>query len=143
MKIKSIYLGGAMGCFKDTPHLMKQWRTNATHLLNEYAKFRDIKLEIVNPIDYYNFDEVRHQSEKEIMDFDLWQVVHSDLVLVNLDRIHDSPGTIIELYEAKRSGIPVIGFGDDSSLHPWIRECINRIESNLDKATEYINEFYM
>lgn len=143
MKVKNIYMAGAMGCFKDTPSLMKEWRNKATHLLNKYAEFKDTKLEIVNPVDYFNFDEIRHKTESEVMNFDLWQVIHSDLILVNLDNIHNSPGTIIELYEAKRSMIPVIAFGDDSNLHPWIRECINRIEDNLESAAKYINDFYL
>lgn len=143
MKVKSIYLAGAMGCFKDTPELMTEWRKQATKLLQHFTGIKDIKLEIINPVNYFNFDVKRHKTEIEVMDFDLWQVTHSDLILVNLDRVHDSPGTIIEIYEAKRNRIPVIVFGNSDNLHPWIRECINRIEDTLDDAVEYIYEFYM
>ena len=143
MKVKSIYLAGAMGCFKDTPELMTKWRYKATKLLNLCAKNKDIKLEIVNPTEYFTFDIIRHKSEKEIMEYDLWHVTHSDLILVNLDHIHDSPGTIIELYEAKRNKIPVVAFSDDFKLHPWINECISRVEDNLENAIKYIDEFYL
>ena len=145
MKVQSIYLAGAMGCYKDEPEKMNGWRLLATTILNSKANFKDVRLEIVNPVDYFNFEEPRrYKTQKEIFDFDLWQVVHSDLILVNLDRINDSAGTIIELYQANQiSKIPVVAFGDDSDLHPWIRECINRIEDDLDGAIEYIDEFYL
>lgn len=144
MKIRSLYMAGAMGCYKDEPEKMNGWRLDSITLLNSKANFKGVKLEIVNPVDYFNFEEPRkYKTQEEIMDFDLWQVVHSDLILVNLDRINDSAGTIIELYQAKLLNIPVVAFGDDSNLHPWIRECTNRIEDDLVGAVGYINEFYL
>lgn len=145
MKIKSVYLAGAMGCFKDNLEAMNGWRIKVTNYLNDYVDRIGRRLDIVNPVDYFNFIEPRkYKTQKEIMDFDLFHVKRSDLIIVNLDHINESAGTIIELYQANKiSDIPVIAFGDNSNIHPWILECINRIEPDLQSAIEYINEFYL
>jgi len=39
--------------------------------------------------------------------------------------------------------IYVVGIGDDTNLHPWIKETCNRIESNYFLAAEYIVEYLL
>lgn len=68
--------------------------------------------------------------------FDLRKVRRSDVILVNLNNIRKSIGSCIEVYEAYKSNIPVIGFLDDklpideltALIHPWIYFCVDRIE---------------
>ena len=140
----SIYLAGAMSgkSFDE----MNTWRVEIKNMLTHMASYYDCDVKVTNPIDYYNFKEKRHKLEKEVMQFDLSLVKKSDIVIVNLNGINTSIGTSMELYECYRSNIPVIAFGSDEeyeNIHPWIKECITRYESNMEDTATYIKEFYM
>ena len=140
----SIYLAGAMS--SKSFDEMNTWRVEIKNMLTHMASYYDCDVKVTNPIDYYNFKEKRHKSEKEVMQFDLSLVKKSDIVIVNLNGINTSIGTSMELYECYRSNIPVIAFGSDEeyeNAHPWIRECITRHESNMEDTATYIKEFYM
>ena len=141
----SIYLAGAMSNCKSFED-MNTWRVEIKNMLTHMASYYDCNIRVTNPVEYYNFIEKRHKSEREVMQFDLSLVKKSDVVIVNLDGINTSIGTSMELYECYRSDIPVIAFGTDEeyeNTHPWIRECITRHESNMEDAATYIKEFYM
>lgn len=141
-KIK-IYLAGRMSGLSYTQ--MNSWRIDVSNKLHEVAELLDVNLNVINPVSYYNFETPRHQSEREIMQFDLNMVKKSDIVVVNLDGLNKSIGSCIELYEAYKSNIPVIALGevyDYGVQHPWVRECITRVEKDIDSLTKYIRDFY-
>lgn len=125
---------------------MYGWRNQLKNMLLDVAKLRGQKVHILNPCDYYNFKEVRHQSESEIMDYDINHVITSDIVVVNIDGLNTSDGTKIEIHRAWLEGIPVIAFGEKDifvEMHPWIKRCVTRIEKNMSDVCDYISEFYM
>ena len=96
-----------------------------------------------NPVKYYNFEEVRHRSEREIMEFDLNALRNSDLVIVNFND-PSSLGTCAELAIAKELHIPVIGINiSNQELHPWLIEFTTRMCDSLREAVEYTAEFYL
>ena len=96
-----------------------------------------------NPVDYYNFEEKQHKSEREIMEFDLYNLRNSDLVIVNFNNIW-SIGTAMELMLAKEMHIPVIGWNpNDEVLHPWLKECVTRLCDNLREAVEHVVSYYL
>lgn len=142
----TIYLAGKMTGLNLEE--MNNWRVQLTSLLEDCAKCIDVPITVINPVNYYNFDEPRHQSEAEIMQFDINKVRNSDVVIVNLKGLSTSIGTIIELYEAKKLNIPVIVYNpfgnmDYSQLHPWIQCCVTRVENNMSDIKEYVRDFYM
>ena len=125
---------------------MSEWRIKMSDLLEEMADICNCDVEVINPVEYYNFVEKRHQSEREVMQYDLNHVKTSDIIIVDLFGINSSIGTCIELYEAHDRNIPVIAIDliqkyDD--VHPWIKECITRVENSYENAAEYIRDFYM
>ena len=140
-----IYLAGKMSglSFED----MFNWRQEIAKKLKQLAFDFDKPLNVINPVLYYNFVEKRHQTEIEVEEFDLAHVISSDVVIVNLDGLNDSIGTIIELHDAHyHHKIPVIAFGDWQSydkLHPWIKNNITRVETNIDDMITYIRDFYL
>ena len=67
----------------------------------------------VSRTDFYEIGKNYHQSETEVMRFDLRMVRESDIVLVNLKDLHSSLGTSDEILYAFISGKPVIGFIED------------------------------
>lgn len=146
MKELNIYLGGKMaGLSFDA---MNEWRRKIKSLLLTCADEKGVKLDVVNPCDYFSFEEKRHQNEAEIMQFDLNKVRNSDIVIVNIADLNTSIGTAIELYEAKRLNIPVIAYNpfgevDYSKIHPWLQCCITRVEDYMNDVKDYIRDFYM
>lgn len=126
---------------------MSGWRIEIKEQLLDAADVSGCRLQVINPVDFYNFEEKRYQSEEEVADYDLAHVVSSDLIIVNLDGLNSSDGTKIELHDAKyHNRIPVIAFGDRKlyeSLHPWIKRNITRVEKNMEDAVKYVKDFYM
>ncbi len=140
-----IYLAGKMGglSFRE----MNDWRDDAFQKLLKQSEMYSAKLDVINPVLYYNFEEKRHQTEIEVEEFDLAHVISSDIIIVNLDGLSNSVGTIIELHDAYyHHKIPVIAFGDKelyNNLHPWVKNDITRVENNIDDVVAYIRDFYM
>ena len=96
-----------------------------------------------NPVDYYNFEETRHKSEREIMQFDLNGLRNSDLVIVNFND-PNSIGTTAELAIAYDMKIPIIGINkDNQELHPWLVEFVSRMCNDLREAVAYTVDFYL
>lgn len=143
-----VYLAGAMSCYFNTEQhdYPKQWREDVKKYVKEL--YDDITL--VSPTDYFEIGKNYHQSESEVMRFDLRMVREADIVLVNLKDLHSSLGTSDEILYAFISGKPVIGFLDDESdvknIHPWKVEQIDRIETGKDamkNAIDYIYKYYV
>ena len=126
---------------------MNEWRVLLKNRLNVAAENTGYNLTVINPVDFYNFEDKRYQSEIEVQDFDLAHVITSDIVIVNLEGLSSSDGTKIELYEANYNRkIPVIAFGERmlyEDLHPWIKNSITRVEDNPQDVVNYIRDFYM
>ena len=145
MNVK-IYLAGKMNglSYED----MNAWRKEIKEKLKEITYYTTISnVTVINPVDFYNFQEVKHQNDIEVQNFDLNHVVSSDVIVVNIDGLSDSIGTIIELHDAYyHNKIPVIAFGDKAEydkLHPWIKNNITRIEKDINGVVEYIRDFYL
>ena len=139
-----IYLAGKMGGL--TFDEMNKWRCETRRKLLSLSKMFGKKINVINPVLYYNFEEKRHQTEIEVEEFDLAHVISSDIIIVNLEGLKDSIGTIIELHDAHyHNKIPVIAFGSKevyNNLHPWVKNDITRIEPNIDDVVNYIRDFY-
>ena len=145
---KVVYLAGAMSCYFNTEQhdYPKQWREDA----KKYAKQLYDDITLVSPTDFYEIGKNYHQSETEVMRFDLRMVRESDIVLVNLKDLHSSLGTSDEIIYAFISGKPVIGFIEDKeevkNILPWKIEQIDRIESGksaMERAIDYIYRYYV
>ena len=120
------------------PEVANAWRLKATEFLEE-------NFNVFNPCIYYNFSmSPLSYTEEEVKQFDLWNLKHSDIVLVNLD-YPDSIGTAIELHMAHDEWeIPVIGYGGkDLWIHPWMKLCITKRCDMLEDAVNYINGYYL
>ena len=144
MKELTIYEAGKMSGL-DLQQMLT-WRIELTKELEDIAEMVGIKVNAVNPVNYFNFVQKRHQTESEIMKFDLSKVKQSDIVIVNMDGLNTSIGTCIELYEAYKREIPVLAFGSNElyeELHPWVQCCITRHDKTYKETVNYIKEFYM
>lgn len=140
METIKIYLSGGMGnlSFEE----QSKWRKNIQDAIKfnyDYEK----KPEFFDPVNYFNFEEVRYKSQREVMEFDLNGLRHSDLVIVNFND-PTSLGTCAELAVAYEMKIPIIGINkDEKELHPWLIEFTSRMCSSLKEAAEYVVDFYL
>ena len=143
MRDYQIYLCGGMGKFnKENFHKGNNWRLYCKNVLENFETNKNVIA--INPNDYFNFvDEPRYVSQKEIMEFDLYKVRESDLMIINFNDMH-SLGSMAELAIAYERRIPVIGLDiDRQELHPW-EECMcNRIFYDTNEMLDYIKDFYL
>ncbi len=149
---KVIYLAGAIGCYGNGAEYPKKWRSEAISICETLSD----AFSFLDPTRFYEYGGTKHKSEREVMKFDLRNVKESDVVLVNLKDIEQSPGTMDEILYAYIFNKPIIGFlkSDGSELdeqnvktiiHPWKYEQIDRIETGyyaLENALRYIIEYY-
>lgn len=136
-----IYLSGSMsGVSFEEQTKWRQQFSNAIKFGNcDYVK----KPYIFDPTQYYNFQEQRHKSEREILEFDLNALRNSDLVIVNFND-PKSLGTCAELAIAYELKIPVVGINKgNKDLHPWLECFCNRMCDDIRETVEYIVDFYL
>ena len=67
--ILKIYLAGKMGGL--TFDEMNNWRKKLKLEILRQAGISGCQVLVINPIDFYNFEEKRYQSEEEVEDYDL------------------------------------------------------------------------
>lgn len=138
INMKKIYLCGAMGCY-DNPEEYMFWRRKIVSI------YRDVA-DVFDQSEFYNYEHRMHKTEKEVMEYELYHLIRSDLIILNLDRVHESVGSIMEIAIANDHNIPIIAFGAEDkmeNLHPWIKECIFRHENNMPDVITYINKYFL
>lgn len=134
-----IYLAGGMQdiSFEES----QAWRVQISALLTDVES--SYKVICTNPNDFYNFQEVKYDSEKEVRDFDLYKVRHSNLIIINFNS-PKSIGTAQELAIANEHRIPVIGLNTENyQLHPWLVESCDKIFADMNELIDYVRDFYL
>lgn len=100
-------------------------------------------LSFFNPVNYYNFEEVKYKTQREVLEFDLNALRKSDLVIVNFND-PESLGICAELAIAYEMKKPIVGINKDNKiLHPWLYEFTSRMCSDIKEVCEYVVEFYL
>ena len=113
----TIYLAGRMGGLTKTEY--NTWREVLRKKLEIAAECCNSIIQVINPADYFDFDNMEGHTDKEIMQFDLNMVRQSDIVIANVNGINESIGTSIEVYEANRLNIPIMScMGTGNKLDP-------------------------
>lgn len=96
-----------------------------------------------NPVDYYNFTDVCYRTEREVMQFDLNALRHSDLIVVNFND-PSSLGTCAELAIGYELKIPIIGINNgEKKLHPWLECFCDRMCNNIRELVSHVVDFYL
>lgn len=132
--MKKIYLAGAMTAFGSEDKFPLLWRNDLTNMLGD-------TYEVINPA-IFDWLKIDHEK-KEIMDWDLYQVRHSDIVVVNFTRCATSLGTQHELAVAYELRIPILGLNENNEpLHPWSRIVCQKIFDCKADLEEYIRIHY-
>ena len=83
-------------------------------------------------------------QSKAVLQQNKFYLNKSDILLVNLDRLSDSSGTIYEIIYAGIKDKPIIAFGNDKLFHvPHISENITVRFDNLDNALQCIFDYFI
>ena len=136
-----IYLSGGMGSL--SMEEQSKWRSQIINAIKFGDYHCEKKASFFNPVDYYNFEEKRYKTEREVVEFDLNALRHSNLVIVNFND-PKSLGTCAELAIAYEMKIPIIGINKDKlELHPWLVEFTTRMCDDIREAVEHVTEFYL
>lgn len=141
METVKIYLSGGMGSL--SMEEQSKWRSQIINAIKfgeyEYEK----KPIFFNPVNYYNFEEKQHKTEREIVEFDLNAVRNSDLIIVNFND-PKSIGTCAELAIAYDRHIPIIGINKDKAeLHSWLTVFTMRMCDSVREAVEYTVNYFL
>lgn len=140
METVKIYLSGAMGSVSYEEQ--SKWRKQIVDAIT-FNYDCEKKPIFFNPVDYFNFEEVRYKSQREVMKFELNALRHSDLVIVNFND-PSSLGTCAEISIAYDMKIPIVGINKDGKeLHPWLECFCDRMCDSIKEAVEYTVEFYL
>ena len=141
METIKIYLSGSMS--DSSWEEQSRWRKQIRNAIKYEDYDCEKKPTFFDPTQYYNFEEKRHETEYEVMQFDLHNLRNSNLVIVNFNKV-DSIGTAMELMLAYELKIPIIGLNiDKKELHPWLECSCNRMFSNMRDLVDYVVEFYL
>lgn len=143
MENVKIYLSGAMAGYTIEEQL--KWRSEFKNMImnEDHSKVPIIH----SPPEYFPFIENIAKSdrisEREVMEFDLYQVRTTDLVVVNFNN-PSSIGTAMEIAVARDRNIPIIGMNEkDLKLHSWLTESCIRICGTMEELVWYVNKFYL
>lgn len=141
MDMVHIYLAGGMG------NLSEEEQTKWRRQVKDAIVFGDFDCEkkavFCDPTQYYSFFKKEQKTQREIFEYDLYNVRKSDLIIVNFND-KNSIGTAMELAIAKEHKIPVIGLNkDNKELHPWLTECCTRICDNMRELVTHVVGFYL
>lgn len=118
------------------------WRTKAVQMIKTATDDKPYDVKVINPLDFFSYSEVKHQSDTQVKQYYMDQILHSRLVLCNLDHTRTSPGTAEELQFAVDHQIPVISFSSGDEVYPWLKVDSQVVFSSLLQAIDYIADYY-
>lgn len=135
---KKVYLAGAISCFykEGCPEKASAWRDRAQKHLAE-------KNDIVcfNPC--LEGEDCWKYPQGGVITHNYFYLQNCDVILVNLDKISESVGTIWELSMAWHDHKTVIAFGDTPWLYsPHMQSMISVKLSSLEDALKYIGDMF-
>ena len=138
----NVYLSGCMSHHykNEKPNLAEIWRDDAEENLFKY----DYK--IFNPC--ANYKQNRQYDSKSMIYQKITYLEKCDVIIVNLDYLEKSVGTMFDLFWAYFNHKPVVAFCDTDIVNEelinqqYIKEAITVRFDTLYEACEYIKNMY-
>ena len=128
----NVYLSGSMQDIDKNESA--KWRSFVKKKLKDCASCFD-------PWDHFDFQMV-DLSDREVMNYDLYQLRRSDLVICNINYTR-SLGTMSELAIAYDRRIPILAINTSGELlHPWLATMPEKIFASWDDLIEYVKLHY-
>jgi hypothetical protein len=143
MKEFKIYLAGGVSNLSKEEQTI--WRDIIIDMINQRCKTTDIKfkLDIINPPDYFTFEEHNFDSDLEVMKYYLRHTKSSDLIIVNFND-PKSIGTAQEIAVAYDHNIPILGLNIiNEVLNTWLICSCDRMFNSYKALIDYLFYFYL
>lgn len=156
-----IFLSGAMNGLLssggDRQTSNTKWRNDFRNYMIWAKENSELYKKVIcfSPTDHYSYDDKEYDKEEEVLNYNIWNLKNSDLVVVYFNKI-DSLGTAAELALAHFGfGIPVFGIDErqpivagDLVLQPHeidftVRNCIDKMFKSMDDCVQYITDYYL
>lgn len=132
-----VFLSGSIESHYKNNELHKSisWRN---YLTKELAR---LNIETFNPC--ANLDHIMAYTNSSLVKQNIYYLQNSDLVVVNMHNILNSPGTIFELTCCYLNHKATIGFGDHKGItSPHILSAIDEFVDDEDAVIKYIENLY-
>ena len=137
--MNQIYAAGAITGLTYQQHFI--WRDDLAATIRECTKG---KWCVFNPSFHTSDIDEWNMGDKESLDYDLYHLLRSDLVVVSFNLKPDSIGTAIELGAAYTHQIPIIGLNETGEpIHPWQREICLKIFDDYNKMVKYLVDHFI
>jgi hypothetical protein len=131
-----IFTSGKMGGLSYLEQM--EWRRN---LEKEILLRTDKKVIFIHPPLFFDYDFPDQRTAKE---WEINQVMDSDIVVYDLSNIKDSIGTHIEMGIVQAVNrlpgkhIATIGIGKPNTDHPWIKTSMFYQVADIEEAADFI-----
>ena len=141
-----IYTAGKMGGLSYGEQMC--WREELEMWVNKRVEqYGSRKMpRFIHPPLFYSYEKREEKSDKEVLLWEFGQISQSQIVVVNLDGILSSAGTLMELgavaalNQKSSNYIMVIGIGKAVD-YPWVNEVLLRREDTIEDAATYIARY--
>ncbi|SCY31518.1 hypothetical protein [Ruminococcus sp. YE282] len=140
-KTFKIFTSGAMGGL--TYNEQMDWRLELEHLVFELT---EKKVKFIHPPDFFDYD---FHDQRVVKEWEINQLLDSDIVVINLSNIKNSIGTHIELGVVQAANrlpghhITTIGIGEPNTDHPWIKSSIFYSVKDTVEAADFICKYLL
>lgn len=135
-----VYLAGCITLYDalGTLEEAETWRKIAQE------KLEDLGYKVFNPtINYKRNKDIAYKDSRIVVEQNLTYLKKTDIVLVNLEHLNDSLGTLFELYYAYLNNIPVVAFGYNKFIHqPHIKASITFRVDTLEEALDVVSSMF-
>jgi nucleoside 2-deoxyribosyltransferase len=141
----NIYMGGCISYFHCNNEYNKAtaWRVKlAQKLLDLNAKLCDNHFDWFDPT--INFEDNIHTANvRTVVQQNNHYLDKCDIMVVNLEQLDNSPGTIYEIVYYTIKNKPIIAFNYNKLIHsPHISIGITEKLDTLDDVVEYLHSYY-
>lgn len=143
-KTYKIFTSGAMGGLTFSQQM--KWRISLENKIKKRLQKLDDKPKItfIHPPEFFDYD---FPDQNVVQEWEINQLMDSDIVVFNLSNIKDSIGTHMELgvvyalNKLSSKHITTIGIGKPNTNHPWIKTfyCLD----NESKAADFICKYLL
>ena len=139
MKTYKIFTAGKMGELPYDQQLA--WRWEIEDMIREATLASVV---FVHPPMFYQYNKKDPENDIESMNWEINQLIDSDIVIVDLRTISGSIGTHMELgviaavNKVLPKNIYVVGFGKPDIENPWIENGVFHSEETAADAVDYI-----
>lgn len=142
MKQFKIFTSGKMGGLSYKEQMA--WRRELEHKVHEISTPSTTMF--IHPPLYFDYSSPNQEMAKQ---WEINQLINSDIAVFNLSNIHSSFGTVMELgiiegiNRIREKKIFVVGIGKPNIEHPWLESALFKRVDTVEDAAEFIVDYLL